>query len=120
MVSKQTILIAGATGSIGGAAAIALAQRGAKVVLLGRNQKKLDTKVSHIRSSLSKSKVDSQELDIDTLVVDFSDMESVKFAAAESKDRFPIINVLVLSVGVLKQSGPNILPNGSSRDCTIQ
>ncbi len=112
MVSKQTILIAGATGSIGGAAAIALAQRGAKVVLLGRNQKKLDTKVSHIRSSLSKSKVDSQGLDIDTLVVDFSDMESVKFAAAESMDRFPIINALVLSVGVLKQSGPNILPNG--------
>ncbi len=37
MADKQTILIAGATGSIGGGAAVALAKRGARVVLLGRN-----------------------------------------------------------------------------------
>jgi len=36
MTNKQTILIAGATGNIGGGAAIALAKRGARVVLLGR------------------------------------------------------------------------------------
>jgi len=34
--NKQTILITGAAGNIGGGAAVALAQRGAKVVLLGR------------------------------------------------------------------------------------
>ena len=34
MTNKQTILITGATGSIGGGAAIALAKRGARVVLL--------------------------------------------------------------------------------------
>ena len=39
MTNKQTILIAGATGSIGGAAAVALAKRGARVVLLGRRPK---------------------------------------------------------------------------------
>ena len=36
MADKQTILIAGATGNVGGGAATALAQRGARVVLLGR------------------------------------------------------------------------------------
>ncbi len=36
MTNKQTILITGATGSIGGGAAVALAKRGAGVVLLGR------------------------------------------------------------------------------------
>ena len=36
MTDKQTILVTGATGSIGGGAAVALAKRGAGVVLLGR------------------------------------------------------------------------------------
>lgn len=40
MKNKQTILIAGATGSIGGAAALALVKRGARVVLLGRKPDK--------------------------------------------------------------------------------
>jgi short-subunit dehydrogenase len=36
MSDKQRILIAGATGNIGGGAALALAKRSARVVLLGR------------------------------------------------------------------------------------
>ena len=39
MTEKQTILIAGATGSIGNAAALALAKRGARVVLWGAEPK---------------------------------------------------------------------------------
>jgi len=49
---------------------------------------------------------------VDFLVVDFSDMESVRLAAAEAINRFPMINGLILSVAVLKQNGPNILPSG--------
>jgi short-subunit dehydrogenase len=41
MANKQTILIAGATGNIGGGAAVALAKRGAQVVLLGRKLERL-------------------------------------------------------------------------------
>jgi daunorubicin C-13 ketoreductase len=44
MTNKQTILITGATGSIGGGAAVALAKRGARVVLLGRSPDKLKAK----------------------------------------------------------------------------
>jgi NAD(P)-dependent dehydrogenase (short-subunit alcohol dehydrogenase family) len=112
MTNKQTILIAGATGSIGGGAAVALAKRGARVVLLGRSAEKLQTKVNLIRAALNQAQIEFQDEDIDRLIIDFSDMESVRFAAAESMNRFPMINVLILSVGAYIQNGPNILASG--------
>ena len=112
MENKQTILIAGATGNIGGGAAVALAKRGARVVLLGRTLKRLDARVDSIRKALSESQVDYHEADIATLVIDFSDLESVRFAAAEALDRFPKIDGLILSAVALIQNGPNILPSG--------
>ena len=112
MTDLQTILIAGATGNIGGGAAVALAKRGARVVLLGRKLKTLEARADSIRVALSEARIECQDADIATLVIDFSDMESVKQAAAEALNRFPMINGLVLSVGVLLQNGPNILPSG--------
>ncbi|GAG54845.1 unnamed protein product [marine sediment metagenome] len=109
---KQTILIAGATGNIGGGAAVALAKRGARVVLLGRSPDKLKARRNLIRIALSEAQIDYQDTDIAMLVIDFSDMESVKHAAVEAMNRFPMINGLILSVGVLIQKGPNILSNG--------
>ena len=110
--SKQTILIAGATGSIGGGAAVALAKRGNRVVLLGRNSNKLKAKAELIRASLNKNKISFQEEDIDILEINFSDMESVRHAAEESLSRFPEINCLILCVGAYIQKGPNLLPSG--------
>jgi NAD(P)-dependent dehydrogenase (short-subunit alcohol dehydrogenase family) len=112
MTDKQTILIAGATGNIGGGAAVALAKRGARVVLLGRKLKTLEARADSIRATLPEDRIECQDADIATLVIDFSDMESVRLAAAEALKRFPTINGLVLSVGVLLQNGPNILPSG--------
>ena len=112
MTNKQTILIAGATGNIGGGAAVALAKRGARVVLLGRYSDKLKTRVNLIRIALSEAQINYQDTDIAMLVIDFSDMESVKHAAAEAMKRFPMINGLILSVGVIIQNGPKILPSG--------
>ena len=100
-MSKQTILITGATGNIGGAAALALAKRGAKVVLLGRKPETLALRADSIRIALSEARIDYQDKDIATLVVDFSDLESVKHAAEEALKRFPIIDGLILSVGHL-------------------
>ena len=112
MTNKQTILIAGATGNIGGGAAVALAKRGAKVVLLGRYYEKLKARVNLVQTALSEAQIDYQDTDIAMLVIDFSDMESVKHAAAEAMNRFPMINGLILSVGVIVQNGPKILPSG--------
>jgi NAD(P)-dependent dehydrogenase (short-subunit alcohol dehydrogenase family) len=109
---KPTVLIAGATGSIGGAAAAALAKRGARVVLLGRRAKKLDARAERVRGELAEAGLPSGNVEIETLVVDLADVESVRSAAAEALDRFPAIDGLVLSVGALIQGGPNILPSG--------
>jgi len=112
MITKQTILVAGATGNIGGGAAVALAKRGARVVLLGRRLETLEAKADSIRGALSEARIECQDTDIATLVVDFSDMESVRLAAAEAMNRFPMIHGLILSAVVLIQNGPNILPSG--------
>jgi NAD(P)-dependent dehydrogenase (short-subunit alcohol dehydrogenase family) len=108
VLEKPTILIAGATGSIGNAAALALAQRGARVVLLGRRAEKLNAKADRILGARTDAGAD----DVATLVVDFSDMESVRSAADEALSRFPTIDGLVLSVGALIQGGPHVLPSG--------
>ncbi|MBN4080752.1 SDR family NAD(P)-dependent oxidoreductase [Caldithrix abyssi] len=112
MTNKQTILIAGATGSIGGGAAVALAKRGARVVLLGRNLERLEARADSIRVALSEAQIDYQDTDIAMLVIDFSNMESVRLAAREAMNRFPMIHGLILSVAVTIQNGPNILPSG--------
>lgn len=112
MGSKQTILVTGATGNIGGGAALALAKRGANVVLIGRKRKTLEARANAIRSALTEAGIDGQAAELDTLVVDFSDMASVKLAAEEALNRFPTINGLILSAVALVQDGPNMLPSG--------
>jgi NAD(P)-dependent dehydrogenase (short-subunit alcohol dehydrogenase family) len=112
MTDKQTILVAGATGNIGGGAAVALAKRSAKVVLLGRKLERLEARTDSIRGTLFEAQIDYQDTDITTLVIDFSDMESVRLAAAEAINRFPKIHGLILSAVALIQNGPNILPSG--------
>jgi len=112
MTNKQTILIAGGTGNVGGAGALALAKRGANVVILGRNFEKLEARASLIRTELVEAQIEDQGTQIATLVVDFTDMESVRRAAAEALDRFPEIHGLILSNVTMDQNGPNILPNG--------
>ncbi len=112
MPDRRTVLITGATGSIGRSAALALARRGARVVLLGRRPGKLEAEADRVRVALAESRIHFQDTDIDTLVIDFSDMESVRLAAAEAINRFPVINGLILSVAVYMQNGPTILPSG--------
>lgn len=112
MTMQQTILIAGATGNVGGGAALALAKRGARVVLLGRKPQRLAARAGSIRTALSAAEIAFAEPDIATLAVDFSDMSSVRLAAAEALARFPRIDGLILSAVALVQNGPHILPNG--------
>ncbi|MEJ2601658.1 MAG: SDR family NAD(P)-dependent oxidoreductase [Anaerolineales bacterium] len=100
MTNKQTILITGATGNIGGGAAVAMAKRGARIVLLGRNLERLEARADSIRKTLSEAGIKYQDEDIATLVIDLTDMGAVRRAAAEAMNRFPMIH------------GLNILPNG--------
>ena len=112
MKNKPTILITGATGNIGGGAAFALAKRGTKIVLLGHNPETLESRANAIRTKLTEANINHKDTDISTLVVDFTDLESVSQSATEALSRFTEINGLILCVGHLVQNGPNILPNG--------
>ena len=110
MPHRKTVLVAGATGNVGGGAAVALAERGAHVVLLGRKTNTLEARANSIRGEFSEAGI--EDLAIETLVIDFSDMDSVRLAANDALNRFPVIDGLVLSAVALVQDGPNILPNG--------
>jgi len=66
MTNEQTILIAGATGNIGGGAAVALAKRGARVVLLGRKLEKLEARAESIRQALSGAQIEYKDKNITT------------------------------------------------------
>jgi NAD(P)-dependent dehydrogenase (short-subunit alcohol dehydrogenase family) len=110
VVHQQTVLVAGATGNVGGGTAAALTNRGVHVVMLGRDPAKLATRAESIRAEQSTSGTDGST--VETMTVDFSDMDSVREAAADVLDRYPVIDVLVLSVVALVQGGPNVLPNG--------
>lgn len=110
MSSNPTVLVAGATGNVGGGTAAALAQRGVDVVLLGRDPARLGARVDAIRSEQADAGIAGSA--VETMTVDFSDLDSVRGAAIEALDRYPVIDGLVLSVVALIQDGPNILPNG--------
>ena len=110
MDAQQTILIVGATGNIGGGAAMALAKRGARVVLLGRNPEKLNARSESIQAALHAGQ--KEKTDLATLVLDISDMASVRDAAAEAMQRFPKIDGLVLSTVAWIENGPTLLPSG--------
>ena len=113
MADRQTVLIAGGNGNVGGGAAVALAGRGAEVVLLGRKQSALEARAARIRSELAEHGSDDPA--IQTLPLDLSDQGSVRRAAAEALERFPTIDGLILSVVTLGQEGPIILPDGHER-----
>ncbi len=85
-MNQQTILFTGATGNIGGGAAVELAKRGARVVLLGCRHVALKARADAVRGALVEAGMECLDSDISTLVVDFSDMESVRNAAAEAMD----------------------------------
>jgi NAD(P)-dependent dehydrogenase (short-subunit alcohol dehydrogenase family) len=110
VAQERIVLVAGATGNVGGGTAAALAMRGVHVVMLGRNPSKLAARADSIRTEQSANGTDCSP--IETMTVDFSDLGSVRDAATEALDRFPVIDTLVLSVVALVQGGPNILPNG--------
>lgn len=112
MSNQQTILIAGGTGNVGGGAAVSLAKRGAHVVLLGRKLETLEARAAAILEEINSGNSNPPGAKIDTLELDFTDMDDVRRAAKEALDRFPRIDGLILSVVTLIQNGPTILPNG--------
>lgn len=88
-----TILITGATGAVGGAAANALAKGGHRLVLLGRDSDRL--------TIAARALVEARPgLVVETSVCDLSSLGSVRGAASDLISRFPRIDALVNSAAV--------------------
>ncbi|GAB7002675.1 SDR family NAD(P)-dependent oxidoreductase [Nocardioides sp. AN3] len=90
----RTALVTGPTlGGIGYAAALELARRGARVVLAGRSQAKLDAARLGLVAEV-------RDAEIERLVLDLASLSAVREAAARAADMGPI-DVLVNNAGVM-------------------
>jgi len=90
----RTIVVTGPTvGGLGHHTALELARRGARVVLTGRTPEKLDATEQAIREEVATA-------ELERLVVDLSDLESVRRGAAQAAELGPI-HVLVNNAGVM-------------------
>lgn len=88
----KVILITGATGGIGKAAATEFAKRGATLTIVGRNKQKTEQVLAELKSTSGNPK-------LDLLLCDLSRMADVKRAAEEFKARHERLDVLVNNAG---------------------
>ncbi len=90
-LKDEVAVITGGSGSIGAEAGVTLASLGARVVLLGRNEKKLGKIQEEYRSR-------GMEIDIGT--VDILEKASVQAAMKNVADKYGRIDILINSAGV--------------------
>lgn len=93
-VTGKTILITGGTSGIGRETALGLATMGATIVVSGRNKERGEAGVADIKE---RSSSDSIEL----ILADMSSLQAVRSMAAEFKERFDRLDVLINNVGYL-------------------
>ena len=92
---NKTVLITGATGTIGKATALEIAKTGAALVLLARNKERLES----VRNEISEKTGND---DIVVLTADFSDIRSVKSAADLIKHKYSRLDALINIAAVFK------------------
>jgi NAD(P)-dependent dehydrogenase (short-subunit alcohol dehydrogenase family) len=88
----KVCLITGGTNGIGKSTAQALAQRGATVVIVGRNAEKTRQVVEEIRSGTGNTKVD-------WLLADLSSQQDIRRLASEFKCKYSQLHVLLNNAG---------------------
>lgn len=91
-MKTKTVLITGATSGVGFATAKALAQKGFTTVLLARNEEKVNKTVALLKKI-------APNATIDFVLGDLSDLESIKVAAKDFKERYQELDVLVNNAG---------------------
>ena len=93
-LAGKVAVVTGASSGLGTETCKVLAQAGAKVLMLARNQKNLDQAVASIKELVPAA-------DLDTQLMDLADLESVRTATAEITARYPGIDLLVNNAGVM-------------------
>lgn len=99
----KVALVSGSTQGIGKATAEGLAEMGAKVILLARNEEKLQSAVNDLNAIENNGH--------DYIVADFSKPEEVKHSVEKMLEKYPEINILVNNTG-----GP---PAGKAIDADV-
>jgi NAD(P)-dependent dehydrogenase (short-subunit alcohol dehydrogenase family) len=92
----KTVLISGANQGIGKASAIALGQKGAKLVIVCRNEEKARAAMADMDRAGAK--------DVELVVADLSSQAEVRRVAAEFKAKHDRLDVLLNNAGVLVTS----------------
>ncbi len=92
MNSAKICLITGATSGIGQETARALAQQGMTVVIVGRNEQKTAATVAAIKAAAGNPNVTY-------LLADFADQASIRRLAAEFKERYDRLDILINNAG---------------------
>ena len=90
----KTVLITGATSGIGKETALALAEMGARVVMINRNLEKAEGIAEEIRRSTTGT--------IELLQGDMSSFASIRRAADEALQRYTKIDVFISNAGVFR------------------
>ncbi len=91
-MKDSTVLITGGNAGIGRATAIALARKGAQVIITSRLERKAQTAVKEIQQASGSDDVGFQLLDL-------SDQRSVRLSVEKIKQQFPKIDVLINNAG---------------------
>jgi retinol dehydrogenase-14 len=100
----KTVLITGGTSGIGKATAVALAARGANVVIVGRNQERGEVAVEEIKAQ-------SHNESVELMLADLSVQAEVRGLAEEFQERHDRIDVLANNAGLV-QSKRTETPDG--------
>lgn len=93
-MNNKTILITGASAGIGLQSAIGLAKLGAKVVMMGRDEKRTAEAVELVKSQTGNQSVTY-------LLADLSSMQDVRKLAQEFKDKHQSLDVLLNNAGAI-------------------
>ncbi|MBT8293873.1 MAG: SDR family oxidoreductase [Eudoraea sp.] len=108
-VDNKIIVISGATGVLGSAMTAYLAQQGAKVVALGRNQDKVNTLIAEITGTKHK---------VTALIADVTNEQDLERAKLELENEFGKIDVLINMAGG-NMTGAVITPEQTILDAGI-
>lgn len=111
-MENKICIITGANSGIGFYTALALARKGAKLIMVCRNAEKAEAAKQEIIQK-------TQNEQIDIFLADFSSMAETKRIAKEIEAKYPIIDVLINNAGFIAKSYREITSEGLEKTFAV-